>query len=217
VLFGVIFFVVAIVRVSILLVALKKLTTLIFLYLRLFVFIFLFLFLFTVIFAYNIQVAANQSSINDGYSLYFQCLIYAEPNCSLDDSVSNYNLVMLKGFAISSLGLFIFLIFFFSWDACKFYFGVLKVVALGVYHRDLSEIRTAGRMMWSSRTTPSVTGGSSLTVSTQSGVEGEAMDQIRREQEEESSSSRSDDEESKKDDDDNEKDSSDEESSEKDD
>ena len=91
------------------------------------------------------------------------------------------------------------------------------MVTLGVYHRDLSEIRTAGRMMWSSRNTPSVTGGSSLTVSTQSGVEGEAMDQIRREQEEESSSSRSDDEESKKDDDDNEKDSSDEESSEKDD
>jgi len=216
VLFGVIFFVVAIVRVSILLVALKKLTTLIFLYLRLFVFIFLFLFLFTVIFAYNIQVAANQSSINDGYSLYFQCLIYAEPNCSLDDSVSNYNLVMLKGFAISSLGLFIFLIFFFSWDACKFYYGVLKMVTLGVYHRDLSEIRTAGRMMWSSRNTPSVTGGSSLTDSTQSGAEGGAMDQIRREQEEQSSS---DDEESKKDDDDNneKEDSSDEESSEKDD
>jgi len=179
---GVLFFIIAIVRVSILLIALKKLTTLIVLHLRIFIFIFLFLFLFTVIFAYNIQVAANQTDINNGYSDYYQCLIYAGPDCSLDDSVSNYHLVMLKGFAISSLGVFIFLIFFFSWDTFKFYYMMARTFCKGIYHRDISEVMMAGKMVWSSRSTPSVSG-SSLTVTTT--VDGDAMDEIQREQEEE--------------------------------
>jgi len=180
--FGIMFFIIAIMRVTILLVTLKKLTTLIILYLRLCIFILLFLFLFIVIFAYNIQVAANQSTINTGYSVYYQCLIYAG-NCSLDDSVSNYNLVMLKGFAISSLGVFLFIIFFFSWDSLKFYYGVIKMVVLGIYHRNPSEVVLAGKMMWSSRTTPSVSSGTSLTVTSAT-----AMDDVLREQEEDTTS-----------------------------
>jgi len=83
-------------------------------------------------------------------------LIYAGANCSLDDSVSNYNLVMLRGFAISSLGLFIFFIFFFSWESLKFFFGVAEMFCKGIYHHDRSEIWLAGKMIWYNRATPSV-------------------------------------------------------------
>lgn len=91
------------------------------------VFIFLYLFLITFIVAYNIQIASNQDAINTGYENYYQCLIYAQPDCGLSDSVSNYNLVMLKGFAISSLGTFLFLIFF-SWDILVFWYQLITTM-----------------------------------------------------------------------------------------
>jgi len=71
--------------------------------------------------------------------------------------------VMLKGFAISSLGVFIFLIFFFSWEAFKFYYDVIKMVVLAIYRRDLSALWGAAKMLWAS-STDTLAGASDLTL-----------------------------------------------------
>jgi len=185
-LFGVVLFLIAIVRVSILLVMIRKVKALLVLYLRLFIFIFMYLWLFTVIFAYNIQIAVNENDITDGYSSYYACLIYAEPDCSLSDNVSNYNLVMLKGFAISSLGTFIFLIFFFSWDSFKFYYELAKAIATSIANKNLTGFRHVGTMMWSTKNTPSSLAASSLsTIADVLNEDGTQDDDVEMDEEEE--------------------------------
>ena len=68
-------------------------------------------------------------------SEYYVCLITSPTPCTLSDTVSNYNLVMLKGFAISSLGFFIFLTFI-SGQILKFYYLLIKKAFLSLIKRD---------------------------------------------------------------------------------
>jgi len=120
---------------TILFITLRKVKKLVLLYVRLSIFIFLYLILFVFITAYNIQYATNNSNINDGYESYYQCLLFGEPNCSLSDSITNYNLVMLKGFAISSLGVLLFCIFI-SWDVILFWYNLFKGIYVIARHRN---------------------------------------------------------------------------------
>ena len=134
-LLGVTLFFLALVRMTILFITLRKVKKLLLLYVRLSIFIFLYLILFVFITAYNIQYATNNSNINDGYESYYQCLLFGEPNCSLSDSIANYNLVMLKGFAISSLGVLLFCIFI-SWDVILFWYNLFKGFYVIARHRN---------------------------------------------------------------------------------
>jgi len=161
---GVALFLFALVRITIHLVNLKKVKEMIFLYLRLFIFIFLYLTMFVFIFAYNIEVTNNASSINSGYEAYYQCLIYGEPNCSLDDSISNYNLVMLKGWAISSLGVLLFLIFM-SIDVLKFWFYLFKETFVILFvKRKPNDMIFVFNMVAYKSASRSITGSNSLTL-----------------------------------------------------
>ena len=140
VILGITLFSLALVRITILFITIRKVKKLVLLYLRLFVFILLYLVLIIFITAYYIHNATNQDHINNGYENYYLCLLYGLPNCSLDDSVTNYNLVMLKSFAISSLGLLLFFLFL-SWDVLLFWW------ALGVSVYYLSIRRTKSNAM----------------------------------------------------------------------
>jgi len=111
---GITCFLIALVR---LLIATIKLRKLVFVtYWRLIIFIFIFLFIYSFIFSYVITTTADSSDISDGYASYFVCLI-AGPSATItgscestyrDEKVSNYNLTMLKGFAVSCLGVLLF-------------------------------------------------------------------------------------------------------------
>jgi len=102
---------------------------------RLLLFILLYLTLFVFIVAYNIQVADNQSAINQGYNDYYTCLIFGKSGCSLSDSVSNYNLVMLKAFAISALGTLLFPLFI-SWDIIRFWYRLFAAVGVAAWTKN---------------------------------------------------------------------------------
>ena len=63
------------------------------------------------------------------YANYYTCLIEAGGGtCTLDSSLTNYNFIMLKAWAISSLGLILFLLFI-SWDVSRFWFFLLHSFA----------------------------------------------------------------------------------------
>jgi len=162
---GTFLFLLALVRITVLFVTIRKVKKLLFLYLRLFVFIFLYLLLIVFIMAYYIENANNQGSINDGYETYYQCLAYGQPNCSLDDSVTNYNLVMLKSFAISSLGLLLFFCFI-SWDVILFWYELGVSVYYLIQQRTRSNAVLVLQKLAFTQTTRSITkgSGSDLTV-----------------------------------------------------
>jgi len=142
-LLGFILFVLAIIRLIIGSFQVSKAKLFIFIYYRLLLFVFLYLFLFTFIFSYNLQVAANASDIQAGFNWYYLCLISPVllleptiPECVIPDSVSNYNLIMLKAFAISALGFFVFVTFL-SWEILYFWYDVAKHIVLMLVKRDL--------------------------------------------------------------------------------
>jgi len=130
---GVVLFIAALIRITIMIFTISKYKSLILLYLRLFVFIFLYLFLFTVIFAYNIHQARDSDHISQGFSDYFKCLIVAT-DCSLDESVSNYNLIMLRGWAISALGTLLFFTFL-SIESFMFWYRLLKSIVFALLRK----------------------------------------------------------------------------------
>jgi len=140
-------FITAIIRVSIILITIKKFMKLVALYLRLFIFIFLYLVLIVFITAYNIQVANNQGEINQGYADYYNCLLVEGQGCSLGDSISNYNLVMLKAWALSSLGVLLFIIFFFSWDGMRFWGLLIRSCATALYYRRAQDVTAVLHMV----------------------------------------------------------------------
>ena len=176
--FGVLLFTLALVRITILLITIRKMTKLVLLYLRLFVFILVYLVLIVFITAYYIQYARDEGSINDGYAQYYQCLSYGDPNCSLDETITNYNLVMLKSFAISSLGWLLFFVFF-SWDVIKFWIDIFKSAYFMLKTRKKSYAVVLLYKFAYSSTTRSISGklsgGSEMTVTV---PEGEAMDDL---------------------------------------
>jgi len=130
---GFLLFVLALIKVTVLLFTIAKWKLLLFLYLRLSIFIFIYFVLFIFIIAYNIQVANNSNSIHTGYEQYYLCLLDGFPDCELDSSVSNYNLVMLRGFSISALGIMLFLIFIASKEAYDFYGDLAKNICIALF------------------------------------------------------------------------------------
>jgi hypothetical protein len=109
-LFGSLLFVAVLVRIVILAVKSKKFKLML-RYVRILTFLFMFLFIYTFIFSYNLQVAIDRTTIQDGYTEYFDCLHKSVDNCYLGDDVSNYSLVMLRGFGYAVLGLLLVLTF----------------------------------------------------------------------------------------------------------
>lgn len=125
---------------------------------RLLLFILLYLTLFVFIAAYNIQVADNQSSINQGYNDYYTCLIFGKSGCSLSDSVSNYNLVMLKAFAISALGTLLFPLFI-SWDIIRFWYRLFAAVGVAAWTKNPQGFNSVFSLLAHETTRSGTTGG----------------------------------------------------------
>jgi len=166
-------------------------TKLLLLYLRLFIFIFLYLILIVFIMSYYIQNANNQGEINQGYETYYQCLTYGQPNCSLDDTVTNYNLVMLKGFAISSLGLLLFFLFL-SWDVMKFWWELGQSLYYLILRRDKMNAMVVLHKLAFTQSTRTITKGSGTELSITVGEEREMEEEeeLSDEEEEEGKESR---------------------------
>jgi len=167
---GTMLFLLALVRITVLFVTIRKMKKLLFLYLRLFIFIFLYLILIVFIMAYYIQNANNQAEINQGYQIFYQCLAYGQPNCSLDDTITNYNLVMLKSFAISSLGLLLFFVFL-SWDVMKFWWGLGVSVYYLITQRTKSNAMVVLHKLAYTQTTKTITKGTGSGLSVTMGQE----------------------------------------------
>ena len=119
---------------------------------------FAYLAIFCIIFAYSIQIADNKNGIDQGVQDYYVCLVRGL-ECSLSDSVSNYNLIMLKGFSISSLGFFLFAIFSSSLEIVRFWYLCVQAICLFVVKWD--------RRHWN-RVVQLVTKGSGVTTVTDS-------------------------------------------------
>ena len=175
VILGITLFSLALVRITILFITIRKVKKLVLLYLRLFVFILLYLVLIIFITAYYIHNATNQDHINNGYENYYLCLLYGLPNCSLDDSVTNYNLVMLKSFAISSLGLLLFFLFL-SWDVLVFWWGLGVSVYYLSIRRTKSNAMVVLHKLAYSQSTRTITKGSGSALTVTIGEEGAGQD-----------------------------------------
>ena len=135
------------------------------LYVRLFVFILLYLLLFVFIFAYNIQTAANSGAISSGYQDYYQCLLFGEAGCAIGDDITNYNLVMLKGFAISVPGRLALLHVPVVGRHRILGDGLFKAAYLLVRHRDKPHALAVLGMVASTRGSHTITGkASSMTI-----------------------------------------------------
>ncbi|KAL6072666.1 hypothetical protein QOT17_005493 [Balamuthia mandrillaris] len=84
-------------------------------YLRLFCFIFFFFLLYAAIFTYTIHESGNWQDITRAWDQYFLCLYgELEASCELGEDASLFSVAMLRGLGYSSLGLALFLNFFFS-------------------------------------------------------------------------------------------------------
>ena len=162
-------------KITHLFVTLRKFKKLLMLYLRLFLFICLYLILFIFIFAYTIQFTANENAINDMYSTYYTCLIEAGGDtCSLDSSLTYYNLIMLKGFAISSLGLLLFILFI-SWDVSRFWFFLARSLVSTIIRRSPKEAVSLYKMvMYKSSTMTTMHTSDTLQVSYEANAKGAA-------------------------------------------
>ena len=136
------------------------------LYLWLFLFICLYLILFVFIFAYTIQFTSDESAIDNMYANYYTCLIEAGGDaCTLDSSLTNYNLIMLKAWAISSLGLLLFLLFI-SWDVSRFWFFLLRSFVFAIIRRSPDDVVSVAKMViYKSHSTMSLRNSDSLKVS----------------------------------------------------
>ncbi|KAL6045502.1 Frizzled/Smoothened membrane region [Balamuthia mandrillaris] len=110
---GLVFFVCSIARILYLGIKEGSCKKLMFMYYRIALFVFVFLAVYCFIFAYSIQVEANEDTIKEGYNDYYVCLIYEKPieGCSLSQDVTNYGLVLIRSIGYSGLGLFLFLTF----------------------------------------------------------------------------------------------------------
>ena len=131
---GLLLFCAIIIRLVWLAVQLRKFKEVVIPYLRLLFFVFIYFLVFCLFLAWEINDGANESNIVSGYEAYFNCLaglVWPPSNapCVLSDTVSNYNLVMLKGFAVSCLGFLIFFNFI-SWGVVK----QLGYICIALFH-----------------------------------------------------------------------------------
>ena len=156
-------FFLALVRITIHFITIRKIKKLMLLNIHLLVFALLYLVLFVFIFAYTIQRSSDERDIDQGYSNYYLCLIQGGgPTCSLDPSLSDYNLVMLKGWATSSLGLLLAFLFC-SWDLIIFWFQLVKTFGCDLLRRSPNTMLHVAQMVVSQKSSISMS--ASLTVS----------------------------------------------------
>ena len=172
---GVTLFIMAIIRVTILFITIKKITKLLMFYPRLLLFLFLFLVMFIFIVAYNIQVANNSSAINQGYADFYTCLLLGATTCSLPNDVTNYNLVMLKAWAISSLGTLLFFIFL-SWDVLVFWFKLVKMPIMAFINKNPKEALEIWKMVAFVKSSTSIANNSTSLAITEIGGGGDDDD-----------------------------------------
>ena len=114
---GLLLFILSLIKLTYFAIRLRKFKDVVFTYLRVLLFILVFLVVYTLFCAYTINDATNASAIISGYEQYYECvfnlsdLLSTPGTCTLNSDVSNYPLVMLKGFAISCVGFTLFWIF----------------------------------------------------------------------------------------------------------
>jgi len=136
---------------------LRKIVDVIIPYIRLLLFVFIFFMVFAFFIAYVINNAANEGNITSGYEQYFTCLAGGTftpvTECQLSSDVSNFSLVMLKGFALSCLGLLLFGTFL-SWAILKHWIALFKAFGMILAHpKDfISRAKVLGSMMASDST-----------------------------------------------------------------
>ncbi|KAL6060312.1 hypothetical protein QOT17_013611 [Balamuthia mandrillaris] len=101
-------------------------------YFRVILFILIYLILITFIFAYSLRVLDAKETIEDGYSDYYQCLLTLKnKDCSLSESVHNYDLAVLRSIGYSSLGLLLFFNFCISPSMGRFWWRFFQHLGQG--------------------------------------------------------------------------------------
>ena len=123
----------------------RKLKVVLIPYIRLLLFVFEFFLVFALFCAYVINNAANNGTITSGYEAYYQCLSGATPTpvseCQLSTDVSNFPLVMLKGFALSCLGVLLFFTFM-SWSLIRHWWRLFWALGRALWTRQKGDFGT---------------------------------------------------------------------------
>lgn len=168
-LFGSVLFILSLVKLTWIAIRVKKTKEVIVPYVRVSLFVLAFFLVICLFGAYVINDAVNQGTISSGYSAYYQCLsgttFTPADQCQLNGNVSNYNLVMLKGFAISCLGALLFFIFFFSPAVFIHWYRVIIAIGKFLATRDRKSAMAVFEMVgWRSSASSSLSGASSLTM-----------------------------------------------------
>lgn len=121
-------------------------------YLRLLLFVFLYLFIFALYFAETLN-REQQQDWERGYKDYFLCLMgltkVASSDCALLDNknvATNNSLALVRGFAISSLGLFLFFTIT-SVDTFKLWITLLWTIMQTIWKRDRMGLIKIGHLL----------------------------------------------------------------------
>jgi len=174
-------FIAFMVRVVVESIRLKKFLTYFLMYIRVIVFMMIFLTGSVIIFSYSIQITNDYADIQSGIKDYYACLIRGQ-TCSLSESVSNYNLIMLKGFAMSCFGVFMFIIFL-SLHTFRFWYDIMRSLSLSLYHRKPYHARKALMGILSDRST--ATSDHTMTLTTDNTMTAKSDDNDMEEEDEE--------------------------------
>jgi len=140
---GCVCFFLALGKLLVMAIKVRKFPTVLLVHIRVLFFILIYFMIFSFFLAYIINDGANNSTIASAYESYFTCLTgYSytpQADCALSDSATNISLVMLKGFAVSCLGVLLF-INFLSWDLIKQWYVLAAGVFLALRDRDASKL-----------------------------------------------------------------------------
>ena len=136
-------FFLALVKLLFLSIKIRKFPKVVLLNVRILFFIFIYFMVFAFFIAYIINDTANSSNISTAYEEYFTCLTgysYTPPaDCSLSGDAVNIPLVMLKGFAVSSLGVLLF-VNFLSWDLIKQWYLLARALFQVLRYHDMERL-----------------------------------------------------------------------------
>ena len=172
-LIGALGFFLSLVKLVIFAIKVRKLKAVVVPYIRILLFVFIFFLVFAFFIAYVINNAANEGSVTEGYDAYYTCLSGGETyntlpvspsTCQLSDSVSNYNLVMLKAFAVSCVGVLLSLTFF-SWELIRHWYRIGEACYLCLLRRNTDSIRHIFSLINSSTHNTSTFKGSEMSLS----------------------------------------------------
>ncbi|KAL6060310.1 hypothetical protein QOT17_013609 [Balamuthia mandrillaris] len=129
-------------------------------YFRVILFILIYLVLITFIFAYSLRVVTARETIEDGYSDYYQCLLTLKnKDCSLSESVHNYDLAVLRSIGYSSLGLLLFFNFCISPSMGRFWWRFFQHLGQGRFSSMFTSDKTPNTGKSPSKTKKSKTTG----------------------------------------------------------